>query len=389
MYEKTVRFYDAIAAIIKDEAASVFLEISPHPVLAASIRECCKLTNQQQSSPLILPTLKRKENEQITLLPSLAQFTTSSQVWQQCFHTHSSIQRLANRIPTHPLLGIRQLNDQTNATWKSLININLAQHSFLKDHKIQDAILFPAVAYLELATAACQQLLSSKEDDQQQLTIIFKDINFIKALILNEHELMEVCIQIIMPMREWYIIFCNQDNLNKYSLNKFTLHAQVVKKIKTLRGTSTTIISQLSNDNKNCSSYYLLRPYLVLLPGVETTFLPVRILKFIYSSKTKAKMNRSTNVEVRGIYHDNICGIGQEGRYSLDLWIFQMNNKIEEPIFVFEIIVIQQIQGVQSGRWSIEKTIYDKLNLTTDLPNIDHSSYLNTILKEYGLIHQQ
>ncbi|CAF4008963.1 unnamed protein product [Adineta steineri] len=131
-----------------DEAANVFLEISPCPVLATSIRKCYELTNQQQSSPpLILPTLKRKENEQITLLTSLAQLTTSSQVWQQYFHTRqmlplknheeyfdnfpsykfhfilcwyeskdSSIQRLANRISTYPLLGIRQLNDQTSAT---------------------------------------------------------------------------------------------------------------------------------------------------------------------------------------------------------------------------------------------------------------------------------
>ncbi|CAF4052382.1 unnamed protein product [Adineta steineri] len=354
---QAVRFYDTIAAIIKDEVANVFLEISPHPVLAISIRECYGLTSQQ---PFILLTLKGKENEQITLLTSLAQLTTSSHVWQQYFHTRqilsmknheeyfddfplfkfhlssywyeskdSSIQRLANRIPTHSLLGIHQLNDQTNATWKN--------------HKIQDAILFPAVAYFELAIASCQQLLSPKEDDQQQqqATIIFEDVKFVKVLILNEHELVEVFIQIIMPMREWYIIFCNQDNLNKYSFNEFTLHAQgkieidskqqksltipdrwtiqdirsayahlstrayqygssFQKKIKTLHGTSTTIISQLSNDNNNCSSYYLLHPYLVLLPGVETTFLPVPILKFIYSSKTKAKMNRSINVEVRG-----------------------------------------------------------------------------------------
>ncbi|CAF0857787.1 unnamed protein product [Adineta steineri] len=165
---QTVRFYDAITSIIKDKTANVFLEISPHPVLATSIRECYELTNQQ---PLILPTLKRKENEQITLLTSLAQLTTSSPyVWQQYFHTRqilpmknnekyfnnfplykfhlslcwyeskdSTIQRLANRIPTHPLLGIRQLNEQTSATWKSLININLSQHAFLKDYKIQVA----------------------------------------------------------------------------------------------------------------------------------------------------------------------------------------------------------------------------------------------------------
>ncbi|CAF4401831.1 unnamed protein product, partial [Adineta steineri] len=71
-----------------DEAANVFLEISSHPVLATSIRECYELTNQQQSSPpLILPTLKRKENEQITLFTSLAQLTTLYHVWQQYFHT--------------------------------------------------------------------------------------------------------------------------------------------------------------------------------------------------------------------------------------------------------------------------------------------------------------
>ncbi|CAF4129808.1 unnamed protein product, partial [Adineta steineri] len=151
------------------------------------------------------------------------------------------MQRLANRIPTHPLLGIRQLNEQTSATWKSLININLPQHSFLQDHTIQDAVLFPAVTYLELATAACHQLLSSKENDQQQLTLIFEDVNFIKALILNEHKLVEVCIQIIMPMREWYIILCNQDNLNKYSLNKFTLHAQGKIEIDSKQQKSLTI----------------------------------------------------------------------------------------------------------------------------------------------------
>ncbi|CAF0975016.1 unnamed protein product [Adineta steineri] len=392
---------DALTAVIKDEVANVFIEISPHPVLATSIRECYELTNQQQS-PLILPTLKRKENEQITLLTSLAQLTTSSHVWQQYFHTRqilpmknheeyfdnfplyefhlspcwyeskdSAIQRLANCISTHPLLGIRQLNDQTSATWKSLININLAQHSFLKDHKIQDAILFPAVAYLELATAACHQLLSSKNDEQEP-TIIFEGINFIKALILNEHELMEVFTQIIMPMREWYIIFCNKDNLNKYSLNEFTLRAQGKIEIDYKQQKSLTVpdrwtIQDITSAYQYGSSFQkTIKTLRVLLPGIETTFLSVRMQKFIYSNKIKTKMNQSTNVEVRGNYHDNIYAISQE-----------------EPIFTFESIVIQQIQGVQSGRWSVEQIIYDKLNIQTDLPNTDHLTYLDTIIKDY------
>ncbi|CAF4310232.1 unnamed protein product, partial [Adineta steineri] len=119
-----------------------------------------------------------------------------------------------------------------------------------------------------------------------------------------------------------------------------------------------------------------------LLPGIETTFLPARIQKFIYSGKTKTKMNQSTNVEVRGNYHDNICGTSQEEIYNLDLWTFPMDNKIEEPIFTFEGAVIQQVQGVQYGRWSMEQIIYDKLNLTTDLPNADHKTYLDIIIKD-------
>ncbi|CAF4266115.1 unnamed protein product [Adineta steineri] len=60
-----------------------------------------------------------------------------------------------------------------------------------------------------------------------------------------------------------------------------------------------------------------------------------------------------------------------------------MDNKIEEAIFTFESIIIQQVQGAHSGRWSVEKIIYDKLNIQTDLPNTDHKSYLDTILKDY------
>ncbi|CAF4285429.1 unnamed protein product, partial [Adineta steineri] len=157
------------------------------------------------------------------------------------------------------------------------------------------------------------------------------------------------------------IIFCNQDNLNKYSLNQFTLHAQGKIEIDSKQQKSLTIPDRWTiQDIRSAyahlstrgyqygSSFEKIKTLHVLLPGVETTFVPVRILKFIYSSKTKAKMNRSTNVEVCGKYYDNIC-----------------------------------VQGVQSGRWSIEKSIYDKLNLTTDLPNIDHKPYLDTVVKDY------
>ncbi|UJR38870.1 hypothetical protein I4U23_031538 [Adineta vaga] len=485
-----VRFCDAITSIQKNDAVTVFLELSPHPVLATSIRECYEPTNFQ---PLILPTLKRKENEQITILGSLAQLTTSSDVWQQYFHTRdtlpmidneqlfddfplyafdlsscwyeskdSVITRLANRIPTHPLLGVRQLTGQTSATWKSLININLAQYAYLKDHKIQDIILFPAVAYLELATAACHQLFSSS--DNKQSSVVLTQIKFVKALVLSEHELIEVFTQIIIPVREWFVYsrswtsagsdcmrssgmgsadvvdsFIDPETLNQYSLREFTLHAHgqiemdgVQKKsttllstsstyntwstsdttsiytylstrgyqygpsfrnIQSLCGTTSTVVAQIRGNLDaitDLSCYYLLHPTLldtslhpplVLLPELHTTFLPVSIDKFVAMNQA----NRSTvNFEMRGKYHDIVCGLSQERTYTCDSLVLSSDATIiKEPMFIFEGLMIQQVQGVQSGRWILEKSIFDKLNTAADLPNVYRCEQLDTIIKDY------
>ncbi|CAF1068403.1 unnamed protein product [Adineta ricciae] len=271
-----VRFADAIGAVIRDNAADAFLELSPHPVLTTSIHECCELVGLQ---PLVLPTLKRKEDEQTTLLTSIVQLTTSRMVWQHyfksrhvrssdvdhalfesfpfyAFHTspcwyesrESVIDRLSYRLPIHPLLGVRQWTQHTSATWKSLININRREYAFLKDHKIRDVILFPASAFLELALAGCRQLLTS--DNTTQATIVFERVEFVNALVLIEHQLTEVFTQIVMPMREWFIYsrpwtsagqscvrtcgmsgvdvlnsFTDPHTLNQYSLSEFTLHA--------------------------------------------------------------------------------------------------------------------------------------------------------------------
>ncbi|CAF4171946.1 unnamed protein product, partial [Adineta steineri] len=485
-----VRFHDAMVSIQHHDTPTVFLELSPHPVLATSIRECYESTNYQ---PLILPTLKRKENEQITLFTSLAQLTTSSHIWQQYFHTRdispmidneqlfddfplyafdlsscwyeskdSVITRLANRMPIHPLLGVRQLTGQTSATWKSLININLPQYAYLKDHKIQDAILFPAVAYLELVTAAYRQLFISSGNKQSSL--VLKQIKFVKVLSLNEHELTEVFTQIVIPVREWFVYsrpwtsagsdcmrssgmasvdvvdsFVDPQTLNQYSLREFTLHAHgyiemdsvqqksttllstfptyntwsttdatsiythlstrgyqygpSFQNIQSLCGTTSTVIAQIHSNLDvftDLSCYHLLhpslldtflQPFLVLLPGVDTTFLPVSIHKFV---PMKQMNTTHSNIELRGKYRDVVCGLSQEQTYIGDFLILpSADTTIDEPIFTFEGLVIQQVQGAQSGRWTIERSIFDKLNVAVDLPNVDRCEQLDTIIKDY------
>ncbi|CAF3866320.1 unnamed protein product [Adineta steineri] len=394
-----VRFRDAMASIQQHDAPTVFLELSPHPVLATSIGECYQSTNSQ---PLILPTLKRKENEQITLLTSLAQLTTSSHVWQHYFQTRdilpmidneqlfddfplysfdlsscwyeskdSVITRLANRIASHPLLGVRQLTGQTN-------------------HKIQDTILFPAVAYLELVTPACHQLFLPS--DNKRSSIVLKQIKFVKALGLSEHEVTEVFTQIVIPIREWFVYsrpqtsagsdcmrpsgmarvnvvdsFIDPETLNQYSLREFTLHAYghiemdgvqqklttllstsatyntrsttdatsiythlstrgyqygpSFRNIQSLCGTTSTVIAQIQSKLDSIidlSSYHLLhptildnflQPLLVLLSGVDFTALSVSVHKFVATNRVNTS---HSDVELRGKYHDAMFSLSQE-----------------------------------------------------------------------------
>ncbi|CAF4200808.1 unnamed protein product, partial [Adineta steineri] len=142
------------------------------------------------------------------------------------------------------------------------------------------------------------------------------------------------------------------------------------------------------------SSYYLLHPSLLdaclhpllaLLPGNDTTFLPISIQKFI--SSTNKNLSSSSNVEMRGNYHDNVCGLSQERTYTCDLIVLPSGDKNssseEEILCSFEGLVIQQIQGARAGRWTLEKSIFDKLNAAVNLPNVDHDEHLNMIIKDY------
>ncbi|CAF0803199.1 unnamed protein product [Adineta steineri] len=418
-----VRFRDAMTSIQQDDAPTVFLELAPHPVLATSIRECYESTNYQ---PLVLPTLKRKENEQITLLTSLAQLTTSFHVWQQYFQTRdiapmidseqlfddfplytfdlsscwyeskdSVIKRLANRIPIHPLLGVRQLTGQTSATWKSLININLPQYAYLKDHKIQDTILFPAVAYLELVTAAYRQLFLSSGNKQS--SIVLKQIKFMKPLGLGEHELIEVFTQIVIPGREWFVYsrpwtsagsdclhssgmasvdvvdsFIDPETLNQYSLHEFTLHAHgqiemngAQQKLTTLLSSRPTYNTWYTTDATSIYTHFSTRGYqygpsfrnIQSLCGTTSTVI----------AQIQSNLDAITDLPSYHLLHPTI----------LDNFLQPLLVSLPGVDTTFLPV------SVQSGRWTLDKFIFDKLNAAADLPNVDRCEQLDTIIKDY------
>ncbi|CAF4205444.1 unnamed protein product [Rotaria sp. Silwood2] len=254
-----VLFDNAIQSILYDMTRSngipIFIEISPHPVLSAAIPDCFNHFNRSQvlssfQSPLIIHSLKRKENEQQTILSSLCRLYSFfglnlidwNKFWNSRSYTtiaschneilkeiFSSIDKLpqytfnhqicwyepkdsvftrrAIRKIHHPLLGYRLWhNEARTPTWKNIFTLN--KHStnlaYLFDHKIQENILFPASGFIELVVAAINQLLFLLSLQQQQ-SITLQNIQFLNGLNLKEDDTIQIETVIIMPFREFYI----------------------------------------------------------------------------------------------------------------------------------------------------------------------------------------
>ncbi|CAF1493623.1 unnamed protein product [Adineta ricciae] len=276
----TVRFKEAILAILNDHSImmDVFLEISPHPVLVTSIQECFTLLNLN-TFPLTLYSLKRKENEQQTMLSSLSQLQSvdwkvfcSTRTWsaaasdegiddlpfyafekQTCWlETRDSVvRRRAKQQKHHPLLGLRMWPDEKFAVWKNYINLNVLEHAYLTDHIIQGQPLFPLTGFIELILAAMNEL---QEFVQPSLTpineIVLENIQLLSSLSLNKdpdqyteiHTVIIQCQQFFIYSRRNPVLnvtrlggiasydlvedFSKEQLLNDYSSHGWILHAE-------------------------------------------------------------------------------------------------------------------------------------------------------------------
>jgi acyl transferase domain-containing protein/aryl carrier-like protein len=189
----TVLFASALGQMIQD-GYNTFIELSPHPVLASSIKE---LLAQQGQEGTVLPSLRRKEEDRAIMLGSLGTLHTlgcpvawqtfygqtgnfvhlPSYPWQLKSYWTESLGSREDRFFTqvHPLLGQRV--SAVHPTWELEVNQHLLP--YLSDHRIQGSVLLPGAAYVEMALAAAHEVFGEG-------VYVMEELLFRKALFLPE-----------------------------------------------------------------------------------------------------------------------------------------------------------------------------------------------------------
>lgn len=189
-----VRFAPAIDALI-ERGHSLFLEVGPHPALTGSIQECLV---KRSIAGTATASLRRGDDERLTMLSSLGALHVAgcqvnwkalypkavavrlpSYAWREEQYWHEAPESREARLGSspHPLLNRRI--PAADPTWQTRLDLNALP--YLKDHLVQEHIVFPAAGYVEMALAAAQVQF-------ENAPTVLEEIDFQKALVLKSGE---------------------------------------------------------------------------------------------------------------------------------------------------------------------------------------------------------
>lgn len=187
-----VQFEKAMSSLVRD-GHRLFLEVGPHPVLSTSIKECLAHHGVQG---VLLASLRRDKPDRATMLEALAGLYTAGAMidwnkryadgghytklprypWQREVYWSESDVSFKDRVGSyrHALLGSKA--DGPGHVWESILNSNSLP--YLPDHRVENLVILPGAAYIELGLAIRQEL-----DGQTQVCL--EDLEFHKALIIG------------------------------------------------------------------------------------------------------------------------------------------------------------------------------------------------------------
>lgn len=191
---QAVRFRHAVAAAADDGWTS-FLEISPHPVAAAAVRQTAVACG---ADVVVTPTLRRKGDEVVTfrthvallaardeafdlgaLVPAGRQVDLALPAWR---HERHWIDHRPAAAPTgHPLLGAHvELPEGGRHLWRA--DVGVQSLPWLADHAVHGVPVLPGAAYAEMALSAAADVLGGDAG-----SLVLRGLELDRVLPLGDH----------------------------------------------------------------------------------------------------------------------------------------------------------------------------------------------------------
>ncbi|MFE2449193.1 type I polyketide synthase, partial [Streptomyces sp. NPDC059426] len=181
---EAVRFADGVRAL-EAQGVSRFVEVGPDGVLTAMARDCVADQPEGASAPVLVPVLRKDRPETRALTTALAELHVHGIAvdWERLFagrdarkvelptyafqrerYWLEALSAFASDVtavglvpPTHPLLGAAvELPDADGFLFTG--RLSPQTHPWLVDHMVQDTVLLPGTAFLELALHAADQV---------------------------------------------------------------------------------------------------------------------------------------------------------------------------------------------------------------------------------------
>lgn len=211
-----VLFAEAISGLLA-RGFETFVEVGPHPVLGGVMRECFSACDREDG--LALSSLRRGEDERVAMLKSLGALYTRGQdvqwsginksegrcvslpsyPWQRnrfWLKEQDERYRKVNgrasddviekeAAPTHSLLGRRMSSAVQAQTFHWETTLDCRRLSYLKDHRVQGAVVLPAAVYVLMALSAGAELSGHE-------SLVLEKVSFEKALVLEEERAKKV-----------------------------------------------------------------------------------------------------------------------------------------------------------------------------------------------------
>ncbi|MEM8536175.1 MAG: acyltransferase domain-containing protein, partial [Chloroflexota bacterium] len=199
--------FASVVTELAEQGYDTFLEVSPHPVLTSAITETLQ---HHKCAGSVIPSLRRDAAQQ-TILTSFGKLYVAGHTvdWQQLYP-----QGICIELPTYPWQRQRYWFDQLDSVGHAMgqaqkhadthpllgehLYASIAPHRhfwemdvndytvhYMRDHRVNDAVVWPAAAYLEMALAAMSRTFDTSDH-------VLCDMHFKQALFLSSEQLRRV-----------------------------------------------------------------------------------------------------------------------------------------------------------------------------------------------------